>query len=108
MRWSPFSRKLFAVPAVEMSSTPASARVWASGRRPVLSKTESKARWIFGINRSKLAGGKLGVNGQMEFERIDFQAEARRTRRLRMGARPARIVPLEDGARGATTPYAAR
>src|SRR5512135_2618794 len=43
----PASRSALAVPPVDSSSTPASASARAKSTRPVLSDTESRARWIF-------------------------------------------------------------
>jgi hypothetical protein len=51
---SPASRRALAVPPVEINSTPAAARVRANSTRPVLSETESNARWIFAIGRTRL------------------------------------------------------
>src|SRR5258706_13649287 len=49
--FSPASRSAFAVPPVEINSTPDPASVCASEMSPLLSETESNARWIFSINR---------------------------------------------------------
>src|SRR5437016_5540148 len=49
-----------------MSSTPASARVFAKGMRPVLSKTESRARSIFCIRAERASGAeRLASTGKM-------------------------------------------
>src|SRR5471032_334299 len=52
---SPASRKVFAVPPVEMISIPACARICANGTSPVLSETEISARWIFAMCGKNLA-----------------------------------------------------
>src|SRR5512139_1371564 len=53
----PASRSALAVPPVESSSTPAPASARAKSTRPVLSETESRARWIFiGRWRERLVG----------------------------------------------------
>src|SRR6476620_1390291 len=64
MTLSPLSRNALAVPPVEISSTPASARVRAKGNSPVLSNTERSARWILAITKNKFPVEQSCVNAK--------------------------------------------